>query len=123
MLRTWIEDVIGRLKQLGSHADGLEEENRSLQAELSALHEARRDNDDGHRLGRHHRVGPEPTRRPGRVPGICEAVPRSEDDASDRRPRRVCRPLRVCPIEQSLNFRAKFESQLDRWRHSPNSAA
>jgi hypothetical protein len=46
MLRTWIEDVIGRLKQLGSHVDGLEEENRRLQAELSALHEARRGNDD-----------------------------------------------------------------------------
>jgi hypothetical protein len=46
MLRAWIEDVIGRLKQLGTHADGLEEENRKLQAELSALHEARRDNDD-----------------------------------------------------------------------------
>jgi hypothetical protein len=26
MLRTWIEDVIGRLKQLGTRADGLEEE-------------------------------------------------------------------------------------------------
>jgi hypothetical protein len=25
MLRTWIADVMGRLKQLGSHADGLEE--------------------------------------------------------------------------------------------------
>jgi hypothetical protein len=46
MLRTWIEDVIGRLRQLGSHADGLEEENRKLQAELASLLEARRENDD-----------------------------------------------------------------------------
>jgi hypothetical protein len=46
MLRTWIEDVIGRLKLLGSHADGLEEECRRLQAELSSLIAARRDNDD-----------------------------------------------------------------------------
>jgi hypothetical protein len=46
MLRTWLEDVIGRLRQLGSHADDLEEENRRLQSELSDLHEARRDNDD-----------------------------------------------------------------------------
>jgi hypothetical protein len=46
MLRTWIEDVIGRLKQLGSHADGLEDENRKLRAELAALHDARRDNED-----------------------------------------------------------------------------
>jgi flagellar hook-associated protein FlgK len=46
MLRTWIEDVISRLKQLGSHADGLEDENRRLQTELSSLLAARRDNDD-----------------------------------------------------------------------------
>jgi flagellar hook-associated protein FlgK len=46
MLRTWIEDVIGRLKQLGSHADGLEDENRRLQAELAGLLKARRDNED-----------------------------------------------------------------------------
>jgi hypothetical protein len=46
MLRTWIEDVIGRLRHLGSHADGLEEENRRLQAELTRLLAARRDNDD-----------------------------------------------------------------------------
>jgi hypothetical protein len=46
MLSTWIEDVIGRLKQLGFHADGLEDENRRLQAELSSLLAARRDNDD-----------------------------------------------------------------------------
>jgi hypothetical protein len=46
VLRTWIEDLIGRLKQLGSHADGLEEENRRLQSDLSRLLEARRDNDD-----------------------------------------------------------------------------
>jgi hypothetical protein len=38
------EDLIGRLRRLGLHANGLEEENRLLQAELSALHEARRDN-------------------------------------------------------------------------------
>jgi hypothetical protein len=46
MLRTWIEDVIGRLRHLGSHADGLEEVNRRLQAELTRLLAARRDNDD-----------------------------------------------------------------------------
>jgi hypothetical protein len=46
MLQTWIEDVISRLKHLGSHADGLEDENRRLNAELSSLLEARRDNDD-----------------------------------------------------------------------------
>jgi hypothetical protein len=45
MLRTWIEGVIGRLRQLGTHANGLEEKNRRLNAELSALHEARRGND------------------------------------------------------------------------------
>jgi len=45
MLRTWIEDVIGRLRQLGHH-DGLEDENRELQAEPASLLEARRDNDD-----------------------------------------------------------------------------
>jgi hypothetical protein len=37
MLRTWIEDVIGRLTLLGSNADGLEDENRKLQAELAGL--------------------------------------------------------------------------------------
>jgi hypothetical protein len=46
MLRAWIEELIGRLRQLGTHADGLEEENRRLQAELSSLLMARRDNDD-----------------------------------------------------------------------------
>jgi flagellar hook-associated protein FlgK len=46
MLRSWIEDVIGRLRQLGSHADGLEDENRRLQSELANLLQARRDNDD-----------------------------------------------------------------------------
>jgi flagellar hook-associated protein FlgK len=46
MLRAWIEDVIGRLAQLGSHADGLEDENRRLRAELASLLEARRDTDD-----------------------------------------------------------------------------
>jgi hypothetical protein len=46
MLRAWLEDVIGRLRQLGSHADGLEEENRRLRAELASLLEARRDNED-----------------------------------------------------------------------------
>ncbi len=46
MLRTWIEEVIGRLRQLGSHADGLEDENRRLQSKLANLLEARRDNDD-----------------------------------------------------------------------------
>jgi hypothetical protein len=46
MLRTWIEDLIGRLKQLGSHADGLEDENRRLQAELASLLAARRDNEE-----------------------------------------------------------------------------
>jgi hypothetical protein len=34
------------LRQLGSHADGLEDENRNLRAELASLLEARRDNDD-----------------------------------------------------------------------------
>jgi hypothetical protein len=46
MLRTWIEDVIGRLRLLSSHADGLEDENRKLQAELAGLLGARRENDD-----------------------------------------------------------------------------
>jgi hypothetical protein len=46
MLRTWLEDVIGRLRQLGSHADSLEDENRKLRAEPASLLEARRDNDD-----------------------------------------------------------------------------
>jgi hypothetical protein len=46
MLRTWIEDLICRLRQLGSHADGLEDENRKLRAELAGLLEARHDNDD-----------------------------------------------------------------------------
>jgi hypothetical protein len=46
MFRTWIEDVIGRLTQLGCHADGLEEENCRLRAELASLLEARRDNED-----------------------------------------------------------------------------
>ena len=46
MLRTWIEDLIGRLKQLGSDADSLEDENRRLQAELASLLDARRDNKD-----------------------------------------------------------------------------
>jgi hypothetical protein len=35
-----------RSAEVGSHADGLEEENRKLQAELASLLEARRDNDD-----------------------------------------------------------------------------
>jgi hypothetical protein len=46
MLRTWIEDVIGRLRQLGTHADGLEEENRRLQTAVASLLAARRDNDE-----------------------------------------------------------------------------
>ena len=37
----------GRPKQqLGTHADGLEEQCRRLQSELSTLHQARRGNDD-----------------------------------------------------------------------------
>src|SRR5450631_231554 len=46
MLRTWLEDVIGRLRQLGSHADSLEDENHRLRAELAGLLAARRENDD-----------------------------------------------------------------------------
>jgi hypothetical protein len=37
MLRIWLEDVIGRLKQLGLHADSLEDENRKLRADLASL--------------------------------------------------------------------------------------
>jgi hypothetical protein len=37
MLRTWIEDVIGRQRQLGFYDESLEEENRKLQAELTSL--------------------------------------------------------------------------------------
>jgi flagellar hook-associated protein FlgK len=46
MLRTLLDEVIGRLRQLGSHADGLEDENHRLQAELARLLAARRENDD-----------------------------------------------------------------------------
>ena len=46
MLRTWLEDIIGHLKQLGSHADSLEDENRKLRADLASLLQARRDSDD-----------------------------------------------------------------------------
>jgi hypothetical protein len=95
MLRTWIADVMGRLKQLGSHADGLEEENRRLKSELSSLLAARRDNDvhdspmgpGRDRAGRHRRLGTEPPRRASGTPGVREAVSRSQDDPSDRRPR------------------------------------
>jgi hypothetical protein len=38
--------LIGRLRQLGSHADGREDENRRLQAGLASLLEARRENEE-----------------------------------------------------------------------------
>jgi flagellar hook-associated protein FlgK len=43
---TLLDEIVGRVRQFGSHADGLEDENHRLQAELSALFEARRDNED-----------------------------------------------------------------------------
>jgi flagellar hook-associated protein FlgK len=46
MLRTLLDEVIGRLRQFGSHADGLEDENHRLQAELAGLLAAMRENDD-----------------------------------------------------------------------------
>jgi hypothetical protein len=46
MLRALLDEIVGRLSQFGSHADSLEEENRRLQAELSALFAARREYDD-----------------------------------------------------------------------------
>jgi hypothetical protein len=46
MLRTLLDEIVGRLRQFGSHADSLEDENHRLRAELSALFEARRENDD-----------------------------------------------------------------------------
>jgi hypothetical protein len=46
MLRTLLDEVIGRLRQFGSHADGLEDENHRLQAELAGLLAARRENGD-----------------------------------------------------------------------------
>jgi hypothetical protein len=46
MLRTLLDEIVGRLRQFGSHADGLEDENRRLQAELADLLAARRENDD-----------------------------------------------------------------------------
>jgi hypothetical protein len=84
MLRAWIEDLIGRLRQLGLHADGLEEECRRLQAELSPFtrpdavmttpswsdSRTRRCDPD-----RHHRLGPESPSRTGRIPGVRDPVP------------------------------------------------
>jgi hypothetical protein len=46
MLRTLVDEVIGRSTQLGSHADSLEVVNRRLQAELAGFLAARRENDD-----------------------------------------------------------------------------
>jgi hypothetical protein len=37
MLRTLLDEIVGRLRQFGSHADGLEDENHRLQAELGAV--------------------------------------------------------------------------------------
>jgi flagellar hook-associated protein FlgK len=46
MLRTLLDEIVGRLREFGSHADSLEDENHRLQAELAGLFEARRENDD-----------------------------------------------------------------------------
>jgi hypothetical protein len=46
MLRILLDEVIGRLRQFGSHADSLEYENHRPQAELAGLLAARRENDD-----------------------------------------------------------------------------
>jgi flagellar hook-associated protein FlgK len=46
MPRTLLDEIVGRLRLFGSHADSLEDENDRLRAELAALFEARRENDD-----------------------------------------------------------------------------
>jgi hypothetical protein len=46
MLRTLLDEIVGRLRQFGSHADSLENENHRLQAELAGLLAAGRENDD-----------------------------------------------------------------------------
>jgi flagellar hook-associated protein FlgK len=46
MLRTLLDEIIGRLRLFGSHTDNLEDENHRLHAELAALFEARRENAD-----------------------------------------------------------------------------
>jgi flagellar hook-associated protein FlgK len=46
MLRTLLDEIVGRLRQFGSHADSLEDENHRLQSELAGLLAARRENDD-----------------------------------------------------------------------------
>jgi hypothetical protein len=46
MLRTLLDEIVARLRQFGSHADSLEDENHRLQAELASLLIARRENDD-----------------------------------------------------------------------------
>jgi len=46
MLRALLDEIVGRLRQFGSHADRLEDEKHRLQAELAGLLAARRENDD-----------------------------------------------------------------------------
>jgi hypothetical protein len=70
MLRTRLDEIVGRLRQLASHADSREDENHRLQTEqLAILLAARRDNDEtvGRHPRRRHRLGAEPVHGTGGV--------------------------------------------------------
>jgi flagellar hook-associated protein FlgK len=109
MLRTLLDEVIGRLRQFGSHADGLEDENHRLQAELAGLLAARRENDDTFTI---RQWDPSGTTLVDTIasaqnlhvaraafPGVSDTVSEKEDDPADRRPRhRRAVPSNIAPL-------------------------